>query len=204
MHWKNLTDYKYLGAYSLEGITDEITLTIKSVKVERVTSPGGASDDCIVAHFEETNVKGVTVKPMVLNATNCKTIESVYGTGDVDEWIGKKIIVFSTTVRFQRDYVPCLRIKAEQPKEEVRYCIVCGKVISEKIYNASIAKYGFAVCSKECLDKHKASLVYLPDATSERKPLETDAQVESKTIVEPKTEEVNTQTESKDSNKEAE
>ena len=153
MHWKNLANYDYLGAYSLEGIAPEITLTIKSIKKERVTANGGASEDCIVAYFEETNVDGVVVKPMVLNKTNCKTIEKVYETGDVEEWIGKQIIIFATTTKFARDVVPCLRVKNEKPVEKVYNCSVCGKEITKKIYNGALAKYGVAVCSKECLEE---------------------------------------------------
>ena len=36
MHWKNMANYDYLGAYSLQGITNEVTLTIKTVKKEKV------------------------------------------------------------------------------------------------------------------------------------------------------------------------
>lgn len=151
MHWKNLANYDYLGAYSLDGIASEITLTIKLIKVERVTANGGAAEDCIVATFEEKNQDGVEVKPMVLNKTNCKIIEKVYGTGDVEQWIGKSIIIYSTTTRFQRDIVPCLRVKEEKP---VFTCSVCGKEIEKKTYDASKAKYGTPLCSKECLEKN--------------------------------------------------
>ena len=151
MHWKNLANYDYLGAYSLDGIASEITLTIKLIKVERVTANGGAAEDCIVATFEEKNQDGVEVKPMVLNKTNCKIIEKVYGTGDVEQWIGKPIIIYSTTTRFQRDIVPCLRVKEEKP---VFTCSVCGKEIENKTYDASKAKYGTPLCSKECLEKN--------------------------------------------------
>lgn len=151
MHWKNLANYDYLGAYSLDGNASEITLTIKLIKVERVTANGGATEDCIVATFEEKNQDGVEVKPMVLNKTNCKIIEKVYGTGDVEQWIGKSIIIYSTTTRFQRDIVPCLRVKEEKP---VFTCAVCGKEIEKKTYDASKAKYGTPLCSKECLEKN--------------------------------------------------
>ena len=33
-------------------------------------------------------------------------------------------------------------------------CSVCDKIIDEKMYNASIEKYGVALCSKECLEKY--------------------------------------------------
>lgn len=157
MHWKNLSNYDYLGSYSLEGIVPEVTLTLKSIKKERVTAAGGASEDCIVATFEEKKVDGVEVKPMVLNKTNCKTIEKIYGTGDIEEWIGKKITVFSTTTRFARDIVPCLRIRQEVPTEKVYTCSVCGTQIEKATYNGSISKYGVALCSKECLEKYNES-----------------------------------------------
>ena len=31
MHWKNLANYDYLGAYSLEGRTEDVVLTIKEI-----------------------------------------------------------------------------------------------------------------------------------------------------------------------------
>ena len=150
-HWKTMANYDYLGAYSLDGIAKEVTLTIASVKKELVKGEGGMTDECIVASFEEKNVGGVIVKPMILNKTNCKIIEKVYGTGDVEQWIGKSIIIYSTTTRFQRDIVPCLRVKEEKP---VFTCSVCGKEIEKKTYDASKAKYGTPLCSKECLEKN--------------------------------------------------
>lgn len=150
MHWKNLANYDYLGAYSLEGRTEDVVLTIKEIKRERVTSEGGKSEDCIVAHFEETNVDGVQVKPMVLNKTNCKTIEKIYKTGEIENWIGKRIKIFATTTKFARDIVPCLRIRAEVPAEEVYACEVCGKVMDKKTYLATKKAYGAGICSAEC------------------------------------------------------
>lgn len=155
MHWKNLANYDYLGAYSLEGTkTKEVSLTIKSIKVERVTAEGGKSDDCIVAYFEEQRVGDVVVKPMVLNKTNCKTIEKLYNTGEIEEWVGKVITIYSTTTKMARDIVACLRVKNEVPKFT---CSVCGKEIAKETYNGSITKYGVALCSKECLNKYNGA-----------------------------------------------
>lgn len=153
MHWKNLANYDYLGAYSLEGIVPEVTLTIKEIKKERVTANGGASEDCIVAHFEETNEKGVIVKPMVLNKTNCKLIEKIYNTPEIEDWIGKRITIYATTTKFARETVSCLRIRDVIPAEKIYTCSVCGKQISKQTYNGSMTKYGKAVCSAECLAK---------------------------------------------------
>lgn len=156
MHWKNLANYDYLGSYSLEGIAKEIILTMKEIKKERVTATGGSSEDCIVCYFDETKVGKIDIKPMVMNRTNCKTIEKLYGP-QIEDWIGKKIIVFSTTTQFRRDIVPCLRVKAEIPKAEEYFCQVCGVKISKATHDASIEKYGKAYCSKECLESDKTN-----------------------------------------------
>lgn len=153
MHWKNLSNYDYLGAYSLEGVK-EVILTIKSIRQEMVTADNGKKEQCIVVSFEETQVGKVIVKPMVMNKTNCKTIESIYGTGEVENWIGKQIIVYATETRFGRDMVPCLRVKNEKPIPVVYNCSICGKEITKAIHDGSIAKYGAALCSEECKIKY--------------------------------------------------
>ena len=157
-NWKNLANYDYLGAYSLDGTgLNEIVLTIKNIKRERVTSNGGNSEDCIVAYFEEKTYQDkVVVKPMVFNKTNCKIITELYNSPFIEDWIGKKVIIYATTTKFARDVVPCLRIKKELPKEEIYYCSICGKVIDKKVYDGSISKYGVALCGKECLNIYKA------------------------------------------------
>ena len=86
-HWRNLTDNEHLRAECFAP-KEKRVLTIKEVKQEKVTSSNGEVEMKPVAHFEED------VLPMVLNVTNCKTIEKLYGTGNIYEWIGKKIQVF--------------------------------------------------------------------------------------------------------------
>lgn len=165
-HWKNLANYDYLGAYSLEGIASEITITISDIKKERVTATGGKSEDCVVSYFEEEEVDGVTIKPMVFNKTNCQTLETMFGPY-IEEWVGKKITVFATTTKFQRDVVPCLRIKNTKAgttttktvnqmtqTEPEHTCEVCGKPIDNRTYNAVIKAYNVSVCSKECYNKY--------------------------------------------------
>lgn len=152
MHWKNLANYDYLGTYSLEGVS-EVTLTIKSIRQEIVTSDNGKKEQCIVVSFEETQVGKVIVKPMVMNKTNCKMIEKIYGTGEVESWIGQRITIIPSETRWGRDMVPCLRVKDEKPAPIVYNCSVCGKEITKAVYNGSIAKYGASLCSEECKNK---------------------------------------------------
>lgn len=147
-HWRTLTDLDHLRAECFAPKEKKV-LTIKDVKREKLTASNGQVEEKPVAYFEEN------ILPMVLNVTNCKMIEKLYGTGNVYDWKGKKIQVFATKTKVAGEMVPCLRIEDIIPtSNEVQYiCSVCGKPISKAIYDQSIAKYGKPYCSKECLDK---------------------------------------------------
>lgn len=109
-HWKTKFDYKYTGAYELkEG--EEKTLTIQRVCKEEVADTTGSKQMCLVAYFKESS------KPMVLNKTNCKTIEKLYSPF-IESWIGKRIIVASQKVKAFGDTVDALRVKKRVPEPE--------------------------------------------------------------------------------------
>lgn len=153
-HWKNMANYDYLGAYSISEI-DEIILTIASLSKKMVTGEGGKTDECIVATFKEKNIGDVEVKPMILNKTNCKNLESIYGPF-IEDWINKKVIIYKSATRVKGgETKPCLRIRDEIPQEPVYNCCICGKEIDSKFYNGSIKKYGAALCSNECLEAYQ-------------------------------------------------
>ena len=79
-----------MGCFSLDNGKDKI-VTIKEIKQELVTGNAGRKENCIVAYFTDAD------KPMILNKTNCKTIQKVYCTPNIEEWVGKKITLFAST-----------------------------------------------------------------------------------------------------------
>lgn len=111
-HWKRLINPDYLGVYSLDNGRD-MTLTIDKVVREVVTSTGGKKEECTVAHFKEKQ------KPMILNRTNSKMIQKIYGTPYIEEWVGKKITVYASTTKLAGDEVECLRIRPAVPQNPV-------------------------------------------------------------------------------------
>lgn len=147
-HWRNLTDLSHLRAECFAPKEKKV-LTIKSVVREKVTSNNGTIEEKPVAYFEEN------ILPMVLNVTNCKMIEKIYGTGNIYDWVGKKIQVIATKTKVAGESVACLRIENVIPttNEPKYYCAVCGKEISKDIYDKSIKHYGKPYCSKECLEE---------------------------------------------------
>lgn len=111
-HWKSLVNPDYLGVYSLNNGAD-MTLTIDKIVREMVTSTGGKKEECTVAHFREKQ------KPMILNRTNSKIIQKIYGTPYVEEWHGKKITIYAATTKLAGEEVECLRIRPAIPQNPV-------------------------------------------------------------------------------------
>lgn len=150
-HWKKLYNPDYLGAYALDPGKDLI-LTIQEVKREVVTGTDGKKEECTVVYFAERGYK-----PMILNATNAKTIQKIYKTPYIEEWKGKKIQLFADKVKAFGELVEALRIRAYVPKPaeqsvEIK-CEQCGSEIAgvnnmtpEQLAAYTEQKYGKAVC----------------------------------------------------------
>jgi hypothetical protein len=140
-HWKQNFNYKYTGAYELKS-GETKTLTIKRTCSEEVASEKGRIDSCFVAYFENQT------KPMILNKTNCKTIEKLYGP-IIENWIGKKIVVESQRVKYKGDMVDALRVKHVQPKQEQLANIDSARAALEACQTLDDLKRVYLSLSKE-------------------------------------------------------
>lgn len=138
-HWKKLQNPDYLGSYALEPGQD-IIATIKTVNVEKVTGPDGKKEDCTVLHFVEPNIK-----PMILNATNAKTITKIYKTPYIEDWANRAIQIYVDEVMAFGSRVEALRIRQFVPSVKVKTnnapvaCADCGAVI--EAFNGRSAAY---------------------------------------------------------------
>ncbi len=153
-HWKKLTNPDYLGAYALQP-GEELVLTIKSVSNEVVTGTDGKKETCSVMRFEEN------VKPMVLNATNSKTITKLFKTPYIEEWVGKQIQIYAEKVKAFGEVVDALRIRSFIPVKKELICEECGQAIqgygkttAETVAKHTLANYGKMLCSV-CATKAK-------------------------------------------------
>ena len=145
-HWREMTDNEFLYAEMFEPGVDKI-LTIKAVLEETLENPlKKTSEVKPVLYFEETNLK------LALNKANRVMISKLFGTGFVDEWVGRKIQLFATTTNAFGDVVPCIRIRNFLPELK---CCICGKEISEELFSQSVKAFGKPYCSRECLDKDR-------------------------------------------------
>jgi hypothetical protein len=101
-HWKRLVNPDYIGAYALNP-DEDLTVTIDYVQREQITGTGGKKEECTVAHL-------VGHKPLILNATNSKSINKLYGPY-IEDWAGKQITLYASMTKLAGDMVECLRIR---------------------------------------------------------------------------------------------
>lgn len=107
-HWRKLKDTNYLGAWDV--VENELILTIADIQSKNVQSPDGKTEELPVMTFKED------YKPMILNATNFKAIQKAHNSPFLEDWIGKKIAIYVTSVKAFGSVVDALRIKPSAPK----------------------------------------------------------------------------------------
>ena len=151
-HWKALHNPDYLGVYALTPGQDLIA-TIKTVKEEIVIGANGKKEDCMVMYFAENSLK-----PMIVNATNCKMITKLLKTPYVEEWSGCKIQIYADlNIKFGSEIVEGLRIRAFLPKivgNDIK-CTDCGELIkafgnmnAQQMAAYTQKNYGKPLCDK--------------------------------------------------------
>ena len=116
-HYRKVFDSPYLSAAD---VVEPINLTIARVTQE-VDKTKKSKDVFNTVYFVERDIRpGEKLKPMILNATNSKTVARLAGTPYIEEWGGKRITVYvETGIKFGRDTVDGLRIKQAAARSAV-------------------------------------------------------------------------------------
>ena len=109
-HWKKLRNPDYLGSWDLPNGQD-VVLTIKSVQTKMVHDGNGGQSECMVMNFAER------VKPMIVNATNAKTIQKLAKTPYVEQWAGKQIQIGISKVKAFGEVHDALRVRQTAPQQ---------------------------------------------------------------------------------------
>lgn len=102
---------KYLKAADLHD--RHVSATMSHVMLEEVTNKDG-SEMCPILYFQ-----GIP-KGMVLNITNSKTLDAIYGD-ETEAWKGMPIVLFPAMVAFGAETVPAIRMKAPSAAERIRH-----------------------------------------------------------------------------------
>ena len=98
----------HLKAEDLNG--KEIKAKIASYEIVEFPNDG-EPEKKLVLKFERGE------KTLVLNKTNSRAIQSGFG-GEIDDWIGKEIIMFPTTTDFSGKMVDCIRVRPKLEEAE--------------------------------------------------------------------------------------
>lgn len=113
-HYRKAFDSPYLSSAD---IVEPTTLTISHVNL-LPDKTKKTKDLFNTAFFVEKEIrKGETLKPMILNATNSKTVKKLTGTPFIDDWKNIKVTVYvDHNVRFGKETLDGLRISPDVHK----------------------------------------------------------------------------------------
>ncbi len=113
-HYRKAFKSPYLSSAD---ITEPTILTISHVKLEKDKTKK-TRDFFNTAYFLEKEIrKGETLKPMVMNATNSRTLKNLTGSAFIDDWNNVPITVYvDNNVRMMGERVDGLRISTEPPR----------------------------------------------------------------------------------------
>lgn len=87
----------------------EVSVTIKDVRLEKLTSREKGEEDKPVIFFKELE------KGMVCNKTNWGICEKLFDSKESDDWLGNRITLITVDVDAFGDVVRAIRIKSQKP-----------------------------------------------------------------------------------------
>lgn len=161
-------DSEYLGAEDIDPGTEPV-LTIAAIYNGMVTLQRGRENKDVIV-FKEESVPGIkTVRPLIVNSTNRKTLKKIYKAVTAETLQGKQVQLFiDHNVRdpSSGDRVDGIRIRPKVPapvRTAPVKCESCGKDIegvgnysADDIVKISQTRFGktlCAVCSKKMADE---------------------------------------------------
>ena len=115
-HYRKAFDSPYLSSAD---IVDATVLTISHVKLEPDLTKK-TKDLFNTAYFVEKEIRpGEKLKPMILNASNSKTMKGLTGSPFIDDWCNVPVTVYvDHKVRFGKETVEGLRISPHKPEKK--------------------------------------------------------------------------------------
>ena len=143
----------YLGSWDLEELPNrEITLIIDRIADEKVLDTVTGKDKVETLCYWTDK----SVKPMIMNITNKKTLAKLYKTKDSEKLKGKGVVIGIEKVKAFGDIHDALRIRPRMPQTQNAVkpkCEQCGGDINasgsmtpEQVAAYTKTKYGKCLC----------------------------------------------------------
>jgi hypothetical protein len=113
-HYRKAFNSPYLSSAD---IVEPVVLTILRVALEK-DKTNKTKDEFNTAYFMEKEIRaGEVLKPMILNATNSRTMKTLTKSPYIDDWQNVAVTIYvDANVRFGRDTVEGLRISTDPPR----------------------------------------------------------------------------------------
>lgn len=103
----NITQLKNSQFLKKEDVGKGALVTIRGCDQQNVALPGASEELKWALHFDELE------KPLILNQTNGTMIASILGSQESDDWIGKKIVLYSDpTIMYAGKIIGGIRVRA--------------------------------------------------------------------------------------------
>lgn len=141
--YRQFMDKNYFGSWDING--DELTVEIDHAEVNDVQNERGTE--------KKLTVHLVDYKPLIVNSTNGQAISNALGTSRVEEWAGRRIILYKERGRFFGKECEAVRVRTYAPKDEL-FCEECGEVIKaaygkspKQLALYTSEKFGKQLCS---------------------------------------------------------
>lgn len=115
-HYRKAFDSPYLSSAD---IVEPTVLTISHVTLE-IDHTKKTKDLFNTAHFADKVIRvGEKLKPMILNASNSKTMKGITGSPFIEDWINVRVTIYvDNNVRFGKETVEGLRISPHVPEKK--------------------------------------------------------------------------------------
>ena len=115
-HYRKAFNSPYLSSAD---IIEPTILTVKMVKLENDKTKK-TKDVFNTAYFVEKEIRlGEPLKPMILNATNSKTMKGLTGSPFIEDWVNVSVTIYvDHAVRFGKETMEGLRISQRAPEKK--------------------------------------------------------------------------------------
>ncbi len=144
--YRQYMDKNFIGEWDLPE-HDDLKVTIDHVEQNDVKNERG-SETKLCIYFRERQYK-----PLILNATNGANIKQALGSGHVEKWEGRSILLYRESVSAFGKTTMAVRVRPFAPREEEYYCEDCGCKIEKvdrytprAIAESSRKKFGATLC----------------------------------------------------------
>lgn len=164
IHYRKAFNSPYLSSAD---IVEPTILRVKHVRLEPDKTKK-TKDSFNTAYFVEKEIRpGEELKPMILNATNSRTMRTLAGSPFIDDWNDILITVYvDANVRFGRDTVEGLRVSSEAPRIQKKELTPDNKAMWDRAIAAFKRDGNFSLVEKHVTisDENKKLIKEAADA----------------------------------------